>query len=259
LLASLLPGIRELRTPLAIGYLWLINAWILFAEDLPKTRPQDGELVAAIWDLAAAVGITATLAAVTFGAFIIGSILEVDPQGSIVQLLTPIFFPRTFQDDRRKTGKGKFQFEYRLLPVNTTKDLSKYIEDEKRGDTTESGDTTFWLVMSELPQIATRLQVANSEVYGRYDRLFAEASVRINLAIPLVVLLMLLIWQAHLDAWQRLSLTAAALGVGYLMARKGFTKIVAARDVVIQALISVDEVRSRRLDERTTKSSWEPD
>jgi hypothetical protein len=253
LLASLLPGIRELRTPLAIGYLWLINAWILFAEDLPKTRPQDGELVAAIWDLAASVGITATLAAVTFGAFIIGSILEVDPQGSIVQLLTPIFLPRTFQDDRRKTGKGKFQFEYRLLPVNTTKDLSKYIEDEKRGD------TTFWLVMSELPQIATRLQVANSEVYGRYDRLFAEASVRINLAIPLVVLLMLLIWQAHLDAWQRLSLTAAALGVGYLMARKGFTKIVAARDVVIQALISVDEVRSRRLDERTTKSSWEPD
>jgi hypothetical protein len=106
-------------------------------------------------------------------------------------------------------------------------------------------------VVSEIPQIATRLQVTHSELYGRYDRLLAEASLRINLAIPIVVLLMLFIWHAHLAAWQRLSLTVAAVGVGYLVARKGLTKIVAARDVVIQALISVDEVRSRRIDELT--------
>src|SRR6266511_1379052 len=249
----LLPGIRELRTPLAIGYVWLMNAWILFAEDLPRTRPQDGEL-AAIWDLATAVGITATLAAVTFSAFIIGSILEIDPQGSIVQLLTTIFFPWRYKDDRRRIGKGKFQIEYSLLAVNTKEDLKDNIKDNikdttKPVDTQKLVDTTFWEVMSEIPQIATRLQVTNSELYGRYDRLLAEASVRINLAIPVVVLLILLIWQAHLAAWQRLSLTAAAVGVGYLVARKGFTKIVAARDVVIQALLSIDGVRSRRIDE----------
>jgi hypothetical protein len=238
---------------LAIGYIWLINAWILFAEDLPRTRPQDGVL-ATIWDLATAMGTTATLVAVTFSAYIIGSILEVDPQAKIVLLLTPIFFPWRYKDDPRR---AYFEAEYTLLPKNTKTDLRKYIREAQRhqsfDDTPKdiSGD-----VISEVPQIATRLQVINSELYGRYDRLLAEASIRINLAIPLMVLLVLVIGQSHLAAWQRLLLAAAAFGVSYLMARKGVTKIVAARDVVIQALLSLDEVRSRRIDETRSGSSF---
>lgn len=78
LLTSILPGLRDVRTPLACGYMWLIAAWLAFANYLPHTRPNAG-ITASIWDLGGHVGKAATLAAVTFAAYLIGAILEFDP------------------------------------------------------------------------------------------------------------------------------------------------------------------------------------
>jgi hypothetical protein len=50
----------------------------------------------------------------------------------------------------------------------------------------------------ELPQIATRLQVSNAELFNKYDRLLAEASLRINAPLPLTLLSILVIWQSNL-------------------------------------------------------------
>lgn len=36
MLAGLLPGLRQVRTPLAVGYLWLLNLWLLLADYLPR-------------------------------------------------------------------------------------------------------------------------------------------------------------------------------------------------------------------------------
>ncbi|MFF4392878.1 MULTISPECIES: hypothetical protein [unclassified Streptomyces] len=35
MLASLLPGLRELRTPLATGYLYLLLLFLLFSDSIP--------------------------------------------------------------------------------------------------------------------------------------------------------------------------------------------------------------------------------
>ena len=35
MLSSLVPGLRELRAPLAGGYLWLISIWLIFGDALP--------------------------------------------------------------------------------------------------------------------------------------------------------------------------------------------------------------------------------
>jgi hypothetical protein len=37
MLASLLPGLRDLRAPLAAGYLWLAAGWLYFAPLLPAS------------------------------------------------------------------------------------------------------------------------------------------------------------------------------------------------------------------------------
>jgi hypothetical protein len=90
-LMNLLPGLRELRAPLVSGYLWLISAWLLVGQWkwLPSGRPPgDGE-VARLWDLGGTLGRTVVLAAVTFLAYLIGSFLEMDPDGRVATSLTP--------------------------------------------------------------------------------------------------------------------------------------------------------------------------
>jgi hypothetical protein len=39
-LSSLLPGLRNLRTPLAVGYLWIVALWLLLHDHIPKTLEQ---------------------------------------------------------------------------------------------------------------------------------------------------------------------------------------------------------------------------
>ena len=49
ILASALPGFRDLRAPLIAGYLWLMFLWILIKLDIHK-RPING-VAAAVYDL----------------------------------------------------------------------------------------------------------------------------------------------------------------------------------------------------------------
>jgi hypothetical protein len=60
--------------------------------------------------------------------------------------------------------------------------FTKIIPDVLRG---RRADEILTLVLDELPQLATRLLVKNSELYGRYDRLMAEAAFRINVSYHL--------------------------------------------------------------------------
>ena len=78
MLTSILPGLRDVRTPLACGYMWLVAAWLAFADHLPRTRPSAG-MAASIWDLGGHLGKAAVLAAITFAAYLIGAVLEFDP------------------------------------------------------------------------------------------------------------------------------------------------------------------------------------
>lgn len=64
---SFLPGVRELRAPLAAGYLWLLAGWVAFGDRL-SAPTQVEKLV----DQFAPVG---QAAALTFAAYVVGSLL----------------------------------------------------------------------------------------------------------------------------------------------------------------------------------------
>src|SRR4029453_1459038 len=89
MLMNLLPGLRELRAPLASGYLWLISAWVFLGHMhwLPVKRPPGNGEVARLWDLGGTLGKTIVLAALTFIAYLIGSFLEMDPDGRTARTL----------------------------------------------------------------------------------------------------------------------------------------------------------------------------
>lgn len=73
MLASVLPGLRELRAPLAAGYLWLAFAWLIFRDDVPARSEATG-IVGDVFELAQFAGPAATLAAVTFVAYLVGAL-----------------------------------------------------------------------------------------------------------------------------------------------------------------------------------------
>jgi hypothetical protein len=74
LLATALPGFRDLRAPLIAGYLWLIFLWILIKPDIHK-RPING-VAAAVYDLAKDAGPIWIGRGVGVAAYLIGSVSQ---------------------------------------------------------------------------------------------------------------------------------------------------------------------------------------
>jgi hypothetical protein len=176
LLASLLPGLRKLRTPLAVGYLWLLVTWLLSADKVPRIRPEGGGLVSALFDLQILLGQGAVLAAVSFVAYLIGALLSLPLEGRVA---TSIF-------DAIRLARGGARDEYQehlfQLQVLINKNQAK-LDDEVTQELSRE--------LARPPSregLRTRLLVANESLYAEYDRLSAEAAFRVNIAPPLVAL-----------------------------------------------------------------------
>jgi hypothetical protein len=72
--ASLMPGIRELRTPLAAGYLWLLFAWLLVEPSVPSSREELTGAAASIVRLTDEGSIVALGAGISFAAYLVGTV-----------------------------------------------------------------------------------------------------------------------------------------------------------------------------------------
>jgi hypothetical protein len=73
MLSSLLPGLRELRAPLAAGVLWLLALWFLAEPSLP-TQDEATGLLASAYRLAEPLSALGLGAALGFTAFLVGSL-----------------------------------------------------------------------------------------------------------------------------------------------------------------------------------------
>jgi hypothetical protein len=108
-------------------------------------------------------------------------------------------------------------------------------------------------ILEEMQQLASRLLVKNQDLYGRYDRQMAEASVRINISIPLTVLLVLVINLSDIRVWSKPALTLLSFAFGLMLLRQGFLRAMSARDVIVQAL-AIGEVQSRYIPSEETSN-----
>jgi hypothetical protein len=75
MLSNLLPGLREIRAPLAAGYLFLVSAWVLFHDHVNVGEGASGT-VDAILELKGQLGTGAFAAALSFLAFLLGALWE---------------------------------------------------------------------------------------------------------------------------------------------------------------------------------------
>jgi hypothetical protein len=79
MLASLLPGLRELRAPLAAGYLWLVTGWLLFHDRIDA----NADSLIGLDRLRDEFSAAATVAAVSFLAYVLGALWEAVIKGAV--------------------------------------------------------------------------------------------------------------------------------------------------------------------------------
>jgi hypothetical protein len=74
LLASAIPGLRDLRAPLVAGYLWLLAIWLALGPSVPVATHAAPGVARSVVDLTQTVGPAATAAGVSILAYVIGAI-----------------------------------------------------------------------------------------------------------------------------------------------------------------------------------------
>jgi hypothetical protein len=266
-LANVLPGIREIRAPLAAGYLWLLCGWLIF--DLPSEDALQGPAREVV-DLAEPVPDSAIAIAVSFAAYLIGSISE----DLFTRLLSSIPGAR----------------QVAVLPISLRRDLSGPAATSSGGEspshraapmtysgvaeTTASGDAELTSsprtsapqpephplqepAQQQLEQGAVQQEIAR--LGNSIERLESENALRLALVPPLATLACYL---AIAQDWLwALSLTFVPAFLAQIRDRDGrisreketreeliqTAKLTAARALAYGRLRSVDEGRTRAL------------
>lgn len=222
ILASALPGFRDLRAPLLAGYLWLIFLWILVKPDI-HSRPTN-EVAGAVYDLAKHVGPFWIGLAIGVTAYLIGS---------VSQALSPTLGHKALPEivewvwnQVPRPGRGK------LVPIPELNLLQPYLAqaEEKVGGAWASPrmkvpNPEYLKVLDYANAVSRRLnaefdlpatlllrergQEPDLQLFSEADRLKAERELRLAVVPPLCVIVIFLGWNQ--SSWWWLALIPVAI------------------------------------------------
>jgi hypothetical protein len=254
-LTNLLPGLRDLRAPLAAGYLWLVSLWLLVADRLPEKTEATGAL-AAMFKLADALGPVSTVIAASFAAYVLGAISETLLEYIINRVRVTIVEQRggsyagnptrgmSYSGYLRLREVVQSQVEHETMRIADMGDFAEFVDRYEmkydRSIAVEGSlhDTLDRLtdvfaddVRTGLHLIEDRLMGKNPELYGVIDRLDAESEFRMAIAPPLAVLVSILAVEL---SWLFL---VALLGVVILFA-SGLQRGTKASAKLVDALVN---------------------
>ncbi|WP_459707179.1 hypothetical protein [Actinophytocola sp. KF-1] len=175
------------------------------------------------------------LTVVSFAAFLVGAFLEIDP----LRLWRRGGRPEWLNKVRNVLRKG-WLANVGVGPVSSQawRDLEEFTTDANLADHENVDIDVPSRIMREERQLATRLQATSAELFNRYDRLLAESSFRVNVALPLVVLFLVVINDARLPFLVGAALGMLVLVLGFLLFRQGVTRAIQSRDVIVQAVVT---------------------
>jgi len=203
MIASLLPGIRELRNPLAAGSLWIVVLWLSLREVIPSRGNAVG-LVADVYNLIEQFGFPALIAVLAFCAYVLGVLLS-----ALTNALLAVA-QRTY-----------------INLFSERRDVQQLIEDavtraQKRKSTADeinvamAKKTVGKSALEDERLLAIRLRSISSGVFDDYDRARGEAEFRFAIALPLIgVGIALTCTTPDKSAWWAIG--GAAAGVALLL------------------------------------------
>jgi hypothetical protein len=257
MLASLLPGLRDLRTPLTTGYLWLIFLWLWFHDDFPTTEVAASGPLRSLFEVGTLVGATAALAAVSVFAYVVGSVIVVRIPWNIFwgssnldAASTPIFersitfysailavISRPFRAQLKRLAEqlaaivahkfdesagGALPGDYRaaLGVAHPSTDPPTSVRDQ---------DAFAEAIKGDLPAVGIQLQARNRDLWDTFDRARAESEFRSGLVLPLAAITIVVVTQSNL-LWLLL------LVVPVVLLEVAVGKSIEATDTLVQAI-----------------------
>jgi hypothetical protein len=86
MVTGVLPGLRELRAPLAAGYVWLLAAWLALGDELPTAGDDKAPSLDRLYRLEPVVSDLGLAVVASVAAYLVGSI-AIDVQARVARLL----------------------------------------------------------------------------------------------------------------------------------------------------------------------------
>ncbi|MBT2226265.1 hypothetical protein [Nonomuraea sp. NEAU-A123] len=227
MLANLLPGLREIRTPLAAGYMWLAGIWLTWGIDLPRAGQAKGVL-AEIYRLGDAAGLAAVGIAMSFVAYLIGVLANIPVQWFANNCYEQVFLSLNgnrevlaivfdvIEREYKETGKSELGVKLKSM----------------LGDDPHPRTLAIYLhryLMPLLALIPSRLLGKEPEIYNAWDRAYSEAEFRAAVAPVMMFLSLPVVRVSHVLA-AVLLFASTFLGSTYLMQRAQ------ADSILIQAI-----------------------
>jgi hypothetical protein len=276
MIAALLPGIRDLRVPLANGSLWLTAIWLLFGAHIPPADTENA-LISQVYNLSDWVGGPASVGALGFIAYLVGVAMSrvtlqqvTDWRGRSSQ---PSSTTLVNLDDliHRKFDSARARgvhFGQVLGPFNKlrkgffdtyTEDVHREFKAEAEAEAYGTGDDPnrivadrVWKNVKSTTTMAIRTRmlreyklaevpflVANKELFQDYDRLRAEASFLRAIPVPLIVCAIAITYRSVdlLPGWSFLIGGLIVLGA-LVLAMSAPVRDREALDVLFQSIIA---------------------
>jgi hypothetical protein len=284
MLANLLPGFREIRAPLAAGYIWLLTLWVGFSECIPEKESAQG-VWGSLYHLSSIVGTAATLAGVSFVAYLVGCLLEVRARAIVHWFRFPEWWwgvhqrilgnplsgqldnPRMLQwTETSETSRGAAEPHSLIQPNESFTSLLSpewgsrasrsalidlAIHIHQVGGRSVNLSSVMGRFGDELDQLAIRLQARNIDLYGTYDRAVAEADLRVNVGFSASILVSAVAAKSNLEI-------LSCIPFAWFLIARGQQKAREANDVLIQAVVSGElesKVLSSALPQLSTSSA----
>jgi hypothetical protein len=221
-LASALPGVRDLRTPATVGYLWLLFGWLLF--DHVSRRDPYGDVVESLRSLGDAMGPVAAGIAVAVGAYLVGAVSQ-EATGLVFGIV------RHPLDDEKARLRRKVDelFERATAAVS---DLPESEQALPMAEIDSRHKAALKDTADDLALPATVLVGAQEALFGEVDRLRAEGDFRTALSLPLLALTALLVVMTDDVAW---AVTVVGIAV---LAFQGVRRMNQSERLIAQAMVA---------------------
>jgi hypothetical protein len=271
-LSSLLPGLRDLRAPLAAGYIWLVNLWLLFGDEIPSEAEAEG-VIARLYRLGDLVSEFGTGLAISFVAYLIGTFSQSSSNGYMAvwrrfvrrgDARWKLRFSRGVRQYRmhlrRKLTQaldeaGMLHPTSRVSPTAIVQELSRHFgrtmfmrdpldPDEGRDVLAPKFefeplvvDPLFDLSFAVDREVLRARLMADQEVlYGEFDRFQSESEFKSSISFPVAALSIIMAFLVH-PAW---SLMLAVVGWLWLQASRLEDKA----DLALVAGVSAEKIES---------------
>ena len=247
MLASLLPGFRDVRSALVSGYMWVAAAWLIGAHIWPHLLTQDKLFGEPVIKLLTILGSAGSLAALSLLCLIVGEFTSGSVQTLFfrfskvyVQRLTPENFynaPRGWLRLFRPMSFQSMNRVYVRMQRAHAERMADSIADSPSADNPSApAEQVAIQALREVLYLSPRVIVAKPELYAEYDRVKAESTFRDAILVPLPILAAGFLLNVNVALWVKLLLAALVLVIDTFLFVQARHRFSVANSIVAHSL-----------------------